>query len=182
MFYKCVQAIRFERNTMATPHLFRFAGLSLASAARACGSVIRGARRPRAGTMRIIWRGVAVWLCVIIVEVFHGLVRTLFLAPVLGDFRARQVAVFTGSVLILMVATVFIRWIRPANAGEAVAIGTLWLVLTLAFEIVFGRYILRASWSRIASDYNLLRGGLLPIGLFVLTAAPVIAAKIRRIL
>jgi hypothetical protein len=39
-----------------------------------------------------------------------------------------------------------------------------------------------ASWSRIASDYNLLRGGLLPIGLLVLTAAPLIAAKIRHVL
>ena len=133
--------------------------------------------------MRIIWRGVAAWLCVIIVEVFHGLVRTLFLAPVLrGDFRARQVAVFTGSFLILVVATSFIRWIRPADAGEAMAIGIVWLVLTLAFEIGFGRYVVHASWSRIASDYDLLRGGLLPIGLFVLTAAPLIAARFRHML
>src|SRR3954465_789887 len=95
-------------------------------------------------------RGIAVWLCVMAGEVLHGVARTLFLAPVLGDFRARQVAVFTGSVLILMVAMLFIRWIGPANTSETVAVGILWLVLTLAFEIEFGRYILRAPWSRIA--------------------------------
>jgi hypothetical protein len=125
-------------------------------------------------------RGVAVWLCVMIVEVLHGITRTMFLTPALGDFRARQVGVFTGSFLILIVATSFIRWIRPADAAEAVSVGIAWLVLTLAFEIVFGRYVVHASWSRIASDYNLLRGGLLPIGLVVLTAAPLIAAKWRK--
>lgn len=122
------------------------------------------------------------WVCIIIVEVLHGIARTVFLAPAVGDFRARQVAVFTGSFLILIVAMLFIRWIRPAHAGEAVSVGIVWLVLTLACEIGFGRYVVHAPWSRIASDYDLLRGGLLPIGLFVLTAAPLIAAKFRHVL
>ena len=136
----------------------------------------------RAGSMSPILRGVAVWFCIIFVEVLHGIARTMFLSPAVGDFRARQVAVFTGSFLILVVAMLFIRWIRPADAGEAMSIGIVWLVLTLAFEIAFGRYVVQASWSRIASDYNLFRGGLLPIGLFVLTAAPLIAARFRRVL
>jgi hypothetical protein len=125
---------------------------------------------------------VAVWCCLIAVEVVHGVARILFLAPAVGDFRARQIAVFTGSLLILFVATAFIRWIRPVGSGEALSVGMLWLVLTLAFEIAFGRFVMHMPWSRIASDYNLLRGGLLPIGLLVLTFAPLIAAKFRRLL
>jgi hypothetical protein len=116
------------------------------------------------------------------VEVLHGIARTMFLAPAVGDFRARQIAVFTGSFLILIVATSFIRWIHPARAGEAVYVGLVWLALTLAFEVAFGRYVVHATWARIASDYNLLRGGLLPIGLLVLTAAPLVAARFRHVL
>jgi hypothetical protein len=116
------------------------------------------------------------------VEVLHGIARTLFLAPVIGDFRARQIAVFTGSVLIVLVATWSIRWLRPASVRDAVLIGTVWLVLTLAFEIAFGRFVVHATWSRIASDYDVPRGGLLPIGLLVLAGAPLIAAKLRRVL
>jgi len=129
-----------------------------------------------------VLKGVAVWCGIIVVEVFHGIARTLFLAPALGDFRARQVAVFTGSVLILILATSLIRWIHPADTGEAVYVGLVWLVLTLAFEVAFGRYVVHAPWSRIAADYNLLRGGLLPIGLLVLTASPFIAGKLRHLL
>jgi hypothetical protein len=123
-----------------------------------------------------------VWLCIISVEVLHGIARAVVLAPAVGDFRARQIAVFTGSLLILVIATSFIRWIHPASAREAVGVGVAWLLLTLAFEIGFGRYLAHAPWPRIASDYNVLRGGLLPIGLCVLTAAPFITAKFRHVL
>ena len=122
------------------------------------------------------------WLCIIAVEVLHGIARTAFLAPVVGDLRARQIAVLTGSILILIVAASFIRWIRPAHSGEALQVGIVWLVLTLAFEVGFGRYVVHAPWSRILADYDLFRGGLLPIGLCVLTAAPLIAAKYRHVL
>ena len=132
--------------------------------------------------MKLLVRGVAVWCCIILVEVCHGIARTMLLEPVVGDFRARQIAVFTGSLLILVVAALCIRWIRPARAGDAVTVGFVWLILTVAFELAFGRYIVHATWSRIASDYDLLNGGLLAIGLVVLTAAPLVAAKLRHVL
>ena len=65
----------------------------------------------------LILRGVAVWLIIMAVEMVHGIARTLWLAPIVGDFRARQVAVFTGSALILAVAVLFIRWMKPVGPG-----------------------------------------------------------------
>ena len=132
--------------------------------------------------MRSVLRGLVVWVCIICVEVLHGIARTVFLEPVVGDFHARQVAVFTGSILILLVATLSIGWIRPAGTRAAICVGIVWLALTLAFEIAFGRFVAHASWARIASDYDLPRGGLLPIGMLVLAGAPLIAAKLRRVL
>jgi len=131
--------------------------------------------------MTLFLRGVVVWLCIISVETVHGVARTMFLEPAVGDVRARQLAVLTGSFLVLVVAASFIRWIRPTGVAEAVSVGIAWLVLTLAFEIGVGRYVLQAPWSRILSDYDLRRGGLLPIGLLVLTAAPLITAKYRHV-
>lgn len=126
-------------------------------------------------------RGLAVWCGLILVEIAHGIARRAWLEPVVGDFRARQIAVFTGSLLILGVAAACIRWVRPVGAGDAVRVGIVWLALTLAFELAFGRFVVHASWPRIASDYDLRQGGLLPIGLLVLTFAPLIAAKLRHV-
>ena len=45
----------------------------------------------------------------IAVEFVHGILRAIFLVPVVGDFRARRIGVFIGSGLILLVACIFVR-------------------------------------------------------------------------
>jgi len=70
-------------------------------------------------------------------------------------------------------------WIRPRTARQVTLIGVMWVVLTLGFEIGVGR-LLGASWERILSDFNLLRGGLLGIGLLIMAFSPRITASLRR--
>lgn len=129
----------------------------------------------------IVLRSIAVWLVLILAEALHGIARVTWLEPIVGDLRARQIGVFTGAMLILSIALLFIRWLRVARRWQLVAIGWLWLALTISFEVVLGRSILHYSWERILSDYNLLRGGLLPIGLVILTLSPLIAAKVQKV-
>jgi hypothetical protein len=124
-------------------------------------------------------RASAVWLVIVAIESAHGTLRELFLAPAVGDFRARQIAVFTGSLLILGVACLFVRWIRAGSTSRLLAVGLLWLFLTLLFEFGLGLFVLSYSWERMASDYDLSRGGLMPFGLVLLTLAPLIAARRR---
>jgi hypothetical protein len=126
-------------------------------------------------------RAFAVWLLIMCIEVVHGTLRTIFLAPLIGDFLARQLSVLTGSLLILTVAFLFVRWIRASTTGSLLIVGLLWLLLTLLFEFCFGHFILGLSWERLASDYDLRHGGLLTLGLVVLMFAPLMAAKLRDI-
>ena len=49
----------------------------------------------------------------------------------------------------------------------------------LAFEIAFGRLVFRASWQRLAADFDFRKGGLLSIGMAVLLVAPLLTAKLR---
>lgn len=130
----------------------------------------------------MILRGLAVWLVLMLVEVLQGTVRTFWLAPRLGDFRARQVAVFTGSFLILLIVYLFIPWLGVRAVSSLLCLGLLWLLLTLVFEVALGRFVLHATWSRIFEDFNLPRGGLLPLGLLILFLAPLLAAKARGLL
>jgi hypothetical protein len=130
----------------------------------------------------ILIRSLIVWLLIVFAEIIHGVIRGAFLVPVVGDLRSRQIGVFTGSIIILMVALACIRWIGANGKRQLLGVGILWLFLMLGFEVAFGRFVLVFSWNRIASDYNLLSGGFLPIGLLILAAAPLIAAKIRRLI
>jgi len=58
----------------------------------------------------------------------------------------------------------------------------IWMVLTVAFEICFGRIVMNSGWDRILSDFNILNGGFLSLGMLFLMLSPLIAAKIRGII
>lgn len=124
-------------------------------------------------------RGVAVWLVIIACESLHGTLRELLLTPRVGSLRAHQVTVFTGSLLIIGVATALARWLAVRDPRMLIRLGLLWVVLTVAFEALLGRFVLGMSWSQISADYDLSRGGLMTFGLLVLTLAPLIAARLR---
>jgi hypothetical protein len=110
--------------------------------------------------MIVLGRGIAVRFVLMGAEFLHGIARALWLVPVAGDLHARQIGVITGTIINLIVAALFVRWIQPTRVAEALAVGVTWLMLTLAFEIAFGRVVMHASWQRIGSDYDLVHGGL----------------------
>lgn len=128
-----------------------------------------------------MFRAFVVWLGIIGAEILHAVLRSIFLEPFVGDFRARQIAVFTGALIILSIVLFLIKWLRTADYFRLFGIGAFWLILTVLFEIVLGKFVLNLSWERIGEDYNILNGGLLSFGLLVLLFSPLIAAKIRRI-
>jgi hypothetical protein len=125
-------------------------------------------------------KGLAVWAALIFAEILHGAVRVLLMEPYVGDFRARQIGVFTGSLIILCIAYLTVEWIHAEGSRQLLAVGILWMLMTVLFEVSIGRAVFGYSWERIASDYNVLEGGLLPIGLLILLLAPKIAARFRR--
>jgi hypothetical protein len=125
-------------------------------------------------------RALVVWLVIIAVETVHGILRTLLLVPMMGDFPARQVSVFTGSLLIFGVTFLFIKWIAARTRLELLVVGTIWVLLTILFEISLGRLLLDLSWDRITEDYNITRGGLLGFGLLFMAVSPLLAAWLRR--
>ena len=126
----------------------------------------------------MILRSLLVWASLMLIETAHGILRSQYLAPLLSDFRSRQIGVATGSVLILGATILVFPWMRARSARSYLAIGVLWVVLTVGYEFSLGR-LLGLPWSRLLADYDLPRGGLLPIGLLVMALAPLIAARIR---
>jgi hypothetical protein len=124
-------------------------------------------------------RALVVWLVLMAAETVHGALRQLLLAPRMGDHAARQVAVGTGSLLILTLVYLLFPRLGVKQNAALLRIGALWVSLTLVFEIglgfAFGRPREEIFW-----DFNLAQGGLLPLGLLVMLLAPWIAARLSR--
>ena len=94
------------------------------------------------------------------------------------EFFLRQASVITGALIIFAITWACGRWLRIRSTTGALAVGGLWVVLTLAFEIVLG-WALGLSWTRIWSDYDLVHGGLMPLGLLAMAVTPWAVQRLR---
>lgn len=124
-------------------------------------------------------RGIAAWLVIILAESVHGAFRTIFLQPLMGDLQARQVSVLSGAVLIFVIAYAFSDWVMAKTIYQQLAVGTMWVLLTVCFEVLLGRLILEYSWERIFQDYRITEGGFLGFGLLFMALTPTLAARLR---
>lgn len=128
---------------------------------------------------RTAGRAFVVWLLMMAAESVSGVMRTLVLVPVVGDFRARQIGAVAGSLIVLVLAYLLIDWLG-AGSGHLLAVGTFWLFLTGGFELGVGRFGFGYSWQRMLEDYDVRRGGLLAFGMIVLLLSPLIVASLRH--
>lgn len=127
----------------------------------------------------MLWsRAITVWMLIVVAESIHGTLRQLFIAPLIGDMPARQVGVFMGSALILLISWLTARWLGAKNLKMQLQIGALWVVLIVIFEFGLGA-ALGYTPERMISDYNLAKGGLMGFGLLFMLFAAALGAKLR---
>ena len=132
-----------------------------------------------ATALQSLGRSLVVWSLIIVAETLHGMLRALLLVPAVGEFRSDQIGVFSGSIIILLIAQLTIGWIGTRPTLLLLIIGSLWLVLTVCFELLLGRGVMGMSWEAILAGYDITRGGLMPFGLAVLFFSPLLAARFR---
>ncbi len=116
------------------------------------------------------------WMLMMLAETANGFVREVFVAPAIGAHRARQAGILAGCVLVLSIAWSCARWLRTDAPRGQLLIGGYWVGLTVVFEILLGQ-AMDLSWSRIVSDYDPTRGGLMLLGLAVMFVAPMLTAR-----
>lgn len=133
-----------------------------------------------ASSRSVPWlRAIAVWALFIAVESAHGAARGLWLEPRVGAELANRVGFVVGTALAVAIPILCARWLGARTTRQCLRVGALWFAATLAFEVALGRHARGWSWPRIADEYRVDRGALMPYGLLVLAAMPWIAARVR---
>ena len=126
--------------------------------------------------MPTLVRALLIWLLLMAAETLQGLARHWLFD--ISDLRVRQVSVLSGALIIFLIAWACEPLLKIRTARGALAVGGLWVVLTLAFELSLGR-LLGVSWARIGSDYDLANGGLMPLGLVIMALTPWVVRRLR---
>jgi hypothetical protein len=128
----------------------------------------------------MILKYAAAWLLMPIIGIINGTIRQYGYMKALGELRAHQVSTLTGILLFgLYVWALSLIW-RIQSSAEAIAIGIVWLTLTIVFEFLFGHYVMKHPWSRLLHDYNIFEGRLWVLVLVWITAAPYVFHRLSR--
>ena len=120
------------------------------------------------------------WFPMTLIAVVNGALREAALVPPLGDHAARQVS----TLILIALFAVYIGYITRrwplGSGGEALCVGAVWLVLTLAFELTLGRFVSGLSWAQILAQYNLAAGRLWVLVPLWVAAAPYLFFRLWR--
>ena len=117
-------------------------------------------------------RYVIAWVPMLIIAITNGAFRQLTFGKVMPELRAHQLSTVIGSALIGLFIWAVVRLWPPDSARQALSTGLVWLALTVAFEFVFGRFIMHRTWSQLLNDYNVIEGRVWVVFLIWLTLAP----------
>jgi len=119
------------------------------------------------------------WLGLAILAVFNGIIREKVYSQTLPEISAHQLSTLIA-ILLFGCYIYFITGIfKLQSAHQAILIGVIWLIMTIAFEFFFGHYIIGHSWSRLFHDYHILKGRVWILVLIWTTIAPYLFYRMR---
>jgi hypothetical protein len=107
----------------------------------------------------------------VLIAIVNGAIRETWYGKHLSELHAHQMSTASRVLLFgLYIWLILHRW-KPASANQALAIGFLWLCLTIAFEFLFFHYVMGHPWSGLLHDYNIFAGRVWVVVPIWLTAA-----------
>lgn len=117
-------------------------------------------------------RYVFAWVPMLFIAIANGALRQFTFGKAMPELRAHQLSTAIGAVLIGLYIYSILR-IRPPSSGrQALAIGVLWLLLTVTFEFAFGRLVVHRPWALLFHDYDLCAGRIWVLFLAWITLSP----------
>ncbi|MDY6819070.1 MAG: hypothetical protein SVG88_10455 [Halobacteriales archaeon] len=123
--------------------------------------------------IRLVY-AVGIWLGLAVVAILNATVREVLISPVVGNYWGHVASTGTFIALLAIIAGRYFTRLTDHTVVELLAIGGLWLVLTVVFEFGFGHYVMGASWERLLADYDLLAGRVWVLVLVALATFPVL--------
>lgn len=120
------------------------------------------------------------WTIMAIVMIANGAFRELVLVPRLGVRVAEMVSVVLGITWIVLLTGVLLRRLAGKASIELVKASAFLVMLTVAFEFLFGHYVDGRSWAELAGNYSIWNGRLWPLVLLIVGLMPFVWGRWQR--
>lgn len=91
---------------------------------------------------KILLYALGVWFILVIMAILNGTFRNSFISPRAGEYAGHVISTIILVGVIIAVTYFFLHLIKiDYTVPDLLLVGTLWLVLTVSFEFVFGHYV-----------------------------------------
>ena len=131
--------------------------------------------------MLLLLKIAAIWLLIALAAIINGAVRDKLVAPTVGSGIALPLSGFSLALIVFAATYQTLPWLGLRSENDYLLIGSLWVAMTLAFEYLFGHYVMAKSWDDIHDGFNPRGGNLFLMVLLVTAAAPWCAAKLQNL-
>lgn len=126
-------------------------------------------------------RAFLVWLLLAVAAIVMGAVRVGAIVPVTGESAGHLLGTLLFVLAMLAVIRATIRWVVSSlDKGSLLRIGATWLVMTVAFEFLFGHYAVGHSWAHLLHDYNVASGRVWVLVPLTCLVAPLVLGRRLR--
>ena len=129
--------------------------------------------------MRPIAVYAACWPGMVLLAILNATLREKLYRPHVSELLAHQISTVSLMALLAIYLWMLSGFFRIESSSQGLAIGMLWLALTVAFEFLFGHLVMGHSWEALLHDYNLARGRIWPLALIWTAAAPYVFYRLR---
>jgi hypothetical protein len=120
-----------------------------------------------------------IWVVMVILAIANGAFRDGVLAPQLGHDLALPISGLSLAAVIFIATYMTFPLIGKNTMSVYYMIGIQWVLMTLAFEFLFGHYVLGKPWSDIVQVFDLMSGNLFIMVLIVTLLAPYLVARLK---
>lgn len=116
---------------------------------------------------------------IVVAAMANGSLREFVLGPRFGEQFALPLSGITLSILIVLISCISAKFLRLTDEKTAAQTGLIWLGLTLAFEFLFGSFVLQKTTREILTVFDFRQGNLFVLVLVVTAVSPWVGARIR---
>ncbi len=112
------------------------------------------------------------WFLMLLIAIANGAFRQKVLMRRYSSLQASQLSSLSIVVLFFLYVNLLHLLAPIESSAQAMAIGVMWLSMTIISEFVLGHYLFKQAWSVLLHDYNIFAGRLWSLVLLAILFLP----------
>jgi hypothetical protein len=112
------------------------------------------------------------WLIILPFMIANGILREMVIEQVVPPLVAEAISVAIGIAIVIALTRRLLHPLAGKPVSALVRASLTLVLLTVAFEFLFGHYVDRRSWSDLVANYAIWNGRLWPLALATIAFTP----------